>query len=213
MQVFSVVMDQMQSFGLPVVAVSLTALPHTNTPVLLMVHWHGFARPQSPRSVPGGARYEPIAGIPGSALQLNDAWLALANLDDAMLQAAWQFGAWDLMREERRGCNTAGASEQEALACRQAFAQHPFHGPQEDFILTEAPDRDELMQLGAQVGYVRWQFRPVKGGVWSRTDSDDTLMSDGGRSLPCPVSARPMVGTEICQTRYTLGHSGHLVLI
>lgn len=213
MQVFDRVLDQVLSVGLPVVAVTLTAVPRANTPVLLMVHWHGFAKPQAPRTTQAGWPSEAAVGIPGSALQLNDTWLAVAHLDDAMLQAAWQFGAWDLVREERRGCNTFGTSDQEAFACRQAFAQHPFDGPSDEFMVTQAPDREDLMQFGARVGYVRWQFQPVKGGVWPKTTSDDTLMSDGGRPLPCPVQARPMVGTEMCQTRYTLGHSSGVVLL
>lgn len=213
MQVFDRVMDQVQSVGLPVVAVSLTAVPRSNTPVLLMVHWHGFARPQTPRCGQFAAPAPASAGIPGSALQLSDTWQAMAHLDDAMLQAAWQLGAWDLVREERRGCNTAGASEREAFECRQAFAENPFDGPDEDYMLTEAPDREDLMQLGARVGYVRWQFRPIKNGLWSPTAADDTLMPDGSRALPCPVVAKPAVGNRVSHTRYHLGHSSRIVLL
>ena len=219
MQVFSKVADQVRSIGLPVVAVSLTAVPRANTPVLLMVHWHGFARPQAARTGSAASQAQAAlvnatpVGIPGSALQLNDAWLAMEQLDDAMLQAAWQLGAWDLVREERRGCDTAGASASEALECRQAFAQHPFDGPPDDFMLAEAPDQEELMRLGARVGYVRWQFRPVKSGLWKDSVQDDTLQPDGSRTLLCPVAARPAVGTRLGRTRYPLGHSSRLVLI
>jgi hypothetical protein len=212
MQVFDKVADQIQSMGLPVVAVSLTAVPRANTSVLLMLHWHGFARRQVPR-LAAAAPHEPVASIPGSALQLNDRWMGLEHLHEAMLQAAWQLGAWDLVREERRGCNTAGASEQEALECRQAFAEHPFAGPTEDFMLAEAPDRAELMQLAAHVGYVRWQFRPVKNGLWPQTDADETLQADGGRAADCPVIARPAVGPRVSRTRYQLGHSTRIVLL
>ena len=213
MQVFDKVVGQVQSVGLPVVAVSLTAVPRANTPVLLMVHWHGFARPQAPRLGQPNAPRETAVGIPGSALQLSDVWLEIQHLDDAMLHAAWQFGAWDLVREERRGCNTAGASEQEALECRQAFAEHPFDGPADEFMLAEAPDREDLMHLGARVGYVRWLFRPVKSGLWRDTASDDTLSADGGREPPCPVAARPPIGHRLSRTRYHLGHSSRIVLI
>jgi hypothetical protein len=199
--------------GLPVVAVSLTAVPRANTPVLLIVHWHGFARRQAPRLVAADASSEPAVSIPGSALQINGRWLSLEHLDDAMLQAAWHFGAWDLVREERRGCNTAGATEQEALECRQAFAEHPFEGQTEEFMLADAPDRVDLMQLAAQVGYVRWQFRPVKDGLWPQTGNDDTLRADGGRVDDCPVPARPAVGPRVSRTRYQLGHSTRIVLL
>lgn len=213
MQVFERLVGQVQSVGLPVVAVSLTAVPRVNTPVLLMVHWHGFARRETSRFAPTEASCECALGIPGSALQLSDTWLALEHLDDAMLEAAWQFGAWDLVREERRGCNTAGASEREALECRQAFAENPFDGPAEALMLTEAPDREDLLQLGARIGYVRWQFRPVKNGLWSDARGDDTLQSDGGRALPCPVPARPAVGNRLSHTRYRLGHGSRIVLL
>ena len=105
MEVFDKVVDQVQSVGLPIVAVSLTAVPRANTPVLLVVHWHGFAHADISRSQSASADAENLASIPGSALQLSETWLALEHLDEAMLQAAWQFGAWDLVREERRGCN------------------------------------------------------------------------------------------------------------
>lgn len=213
MQVFESVVEQVRSVGLPVVAVSLTAIPRANTPVLLIVHWHGFARPQAPRSGAVDTPREGTVGIPGSALQLSEPWLAMEHLDDAMLDAAWQLGAWDLVREERRGCNTAGASEREAFECRQAFAEHPFGGTAEAFMLTEAPDREELMRLGARVGYVRWQFRPVKNGLWSNSAGDDTLQADGSRALPCPVAARPAVGNRVAHTRYHLGHGNRIVLV
>lgn len=213
MHIFDKVMDQAQSMRLPMIAVTLTAVPRANTPVLLGMHWHGFAKPQTPRAMPTDAHPEKAVTVPSSALQVSEAWHALEHLDDAMLTAAWQFGAWDLVREERRGCNTAGATEKEALECKQAFAESPFDGSAEDCVLAEAPDRLALMQLGARIGYVRWQFRPVKNGLWQNTSSDDTLLSDGGRALPCPVVARPPVGVRTCQTRYHLGRSNRIVLL
>ena len=213
MQVFDKLAQQVRAMGLPVVAVSLTAVPRANTPVLLIVHWHGFAKRQASRLAISAAPSEPLASIPGSAMQLNEMWLSLEHLDDDMLQAAWQFGAWDLVREERRGCNTAGATDQEALECRQAFAEHPFEDKAGEFMLTDAPDRADLMQLASKVGYVRWQFRPVKGGLWPQTGYDDTLRPDGGRVDDCPVTARPAVGPRVSRTRYQLGHSTRIVLI
>jgi hypothetical protein len=212
-QVFDKVVSQIQSMNLPVVAVSLTAIPRPNTPVILMLYWHGFARPQTPLSSGAERQFSKPVGIPGSALQLSDAWLTMEHLDDAMLHAAWQLGAWDLVREERRGCDTAGASDREALECRQAFAEHPFEGPADEFMLSEAPDREDLMRLGARVGYVRWQFRPVKSGLWSDSLADETLQEDGSRKPPCPVAARPIVGTRLRHTRYCLGHTSRIVLI
>jgi hypothetical protein len=98
------------------------------------------------------------------------------------------------------------------MECKQAFAEHPFEGPAEEFMLAEAPDREDLMRLGARVGYVRWQFRPVKDGLWRDFLEDETLQADGGREPPCPVTAMPAVGTRMSKTRYRLGHSSRIFL-
>lgn len=212
MEVLEIIRNQVQVVQRPVFAVTLTAVACKNTPVLLTVHWHGFAH--SGPTTAQAAKDAPPASIPSSAMQVNAPWMSLDRIDDAMLHAAWQLGAWDLTRDERRGCNVAGASEREALECRQAFADTPYDAVNpEDLVLAEAPDRDELMHLGARLGYVVWQFQPVNGGIWRNSTADETLRADGSREPPCPVAARPSVGTRLRHTRYHLGHSSQIVLL
>jgi len=201
MEVFERIAGQIDAVGLPLFAVTLTALPRANTPVLLMLHWHGFrADPEraGDRSAP-----VPVSPVPGSALQMNPGWDTLEWLDRAMLDAAWRLGAWELDREARRGCRTAGASDREALECRQAFGAPLFGDDGDDFMLAEAPDRPQMLELGERVGYVHWRFRPVRGGVWRDTARDDTLGGDGGRAPPCPVHAA--AGPGAGRVRYMLG--------
>jgi hypothetical protein len=181
--------------------------------VLLIVHCHGFARRQAPRWLVVDASSVLAVSIPGSALQLNATWLSLEHRDHAMLQAAWYSGAWDLMREERRGCHTEGATEQAAMECRQAIAKHPLEGKAGEFMLADAPKRVDLMQLAERVDCVRWQFRPVKGGLWPQTGNDDTVWPDGGRVDDCPVPARPAVGPRVSRMRCQIGHSTRSVLL
>lgn len=205
MEVFDRIAGQIDAMRLPLFAVTLTAVPRANTPVLLMLHWHGFRRDGPGFDTGPGA----LAPVPGSALQINERWTALESLDEAMLEAAWRLGAWQLEREERRSCNTAGAPERESVECRQAFGDMPAG---EEALVAEAPDRSDMLSLAAKVGYVRWQFRPVQGGVWKDTAQDDTLAEDGGREPPCPVPARAAVGTRVCRTRYRLGALRRLIL-
>lgn len=197
MNVHDRVSGQLEAVGLPLFAVTLTAVPRVHTPVLLMLHWHGFRRPEPPAAAP-----RRLAPVPGSALQINERWDSLAALDQAMLEAAWRMGAWELEREERRACATAGASERESFECRQAFGET---AGGEAALVTEAPDLEDLLALGAAVGYVRWLFRPVRGGLWRETAEDDTLGAEGGRSSPCPVAPLAPVGTRTSRTRYRLG--------
>lgn len=209
MDVFGKVAVQMAAVGLPLFAVTLTAIPRANTPSLLMLHWHGFRR--DPERAPPGDPSVP-SPVPGSALQINERWDAVEVLDEAMLSAAWQLGAWELDREEKRACLTIGASDREALECRQAFGDHPF-ADGATHMVAEAPDRPDLMELGARVGYVRWQFRPVHGGVWRETAEDDSLQTDGRRTDPCPVGPKALVGTRASRTRYRLGRIDKIIVL
>ena len=106
----------------------------------------------------------------------------------------------------------SGASDQEALECRQAFGDTLLHGEQQQ-IVAEAPDRDDMLALGARVGYVRWQFRPVHGGMWREAVHDETLSADGSRQLPCPVGVQPPIGRRLSRSRYRLGNSRRLIIL
>jgi hypothetical protein len=207
MDLFDKLSSQITCVGLPLFAVSLTAVPRANTPVMLMLHWHGFRKnPDRDYRLRGP---QPVS-VPGSALQINEPWHTVAKLDEAMLDAAWRLGAWELERDEKRGCDHAGASDIEVGECRQAFASPPV--ALDEGWVAEAPDQDELMRLGARVGYVRWLFRPVQSGIWGQSTHDDTLGERGGRSPPCPVAPREMVGPRISQTKYRLGSSTRIVI-
>jgi hypothetical protein len=209
MDVFEKISAQIASVGLPLYAVTATAVPRVDTPVLLLLHWHGFRRELS---LPMTDRRAGLRAVPGSALQLNERWSALESIDAAILDAGWRLGAWDVERAEARPCRHVCANPQEALACRQAFGEHPLDGDKEMHLLAEAPDRAELMRLGAAIGYVRWQFRPTRGGLWGATADDDTLAADGSRPPPCPVLPEALRGGGKAPVSYRLGRSARLVL-
>lgn len=117
-----------------------------------------------------------------------------------LLDAAWQLGAWDVERIERRACNVIGASAAQALACRQAFGDYREDAARASRIFDDNIDRTRLMQLAAHRGYVRRLFRPVKGGLWQGLDEpDDTLDEDGGRTPPVTSHLSPVarMGTAV----------------
>ena len=209
MHILDKITDQVSAIGLPLYAVTLTAVPRYDTPLLLMLHWHGFRR-ELVVNLPGiNTRLHPV---PGSALQLNERWQSLENVECAMLDAAWQMGAWDIEREERRACNDVSASEREALECLQAFGAHPLHEAETLHVVADAPDREELMHFAANVGYIRWQFRPVRDGVWQQVAEDDTLAPDGGREPPCPIAPQAPKGGKAARTHYRMGRVNRISL-
>lgn len=209
MDLFGTISAHIDAMKLPLFAVTLTAVPRRRTPVLLMLHWHAF-RSKDASSVRLARRG--LDPVPASGLQINQDWQELAELDESMLDAAWRLGAWELFREERHGCNRVGASDREALECRQAFGDDPLRDLGNASMVAEAPDRKDMMLFAARVGYVRWTFRPVRGGVWRAVAEDDTLTKDGGRAPPCPVGARPPAGSRTGQTHYRLGRIDRLIV-
>jgi len=102
------------------------------------------------------------------------------------MEAAWELGAWDVARAERKGCMRPGAPSRESLECLQAFGAFPFGINGNQAVVTDAPDADELLQLAASRGYLMWLFRPVSGGIWAEVANDATLTSTGRRPPPCP---------------------------
>ena len=179
-QILQAIEGQMGSMKLPLVGVTLTALPCPATPLMLILHWHGFA------DDPDNAQLR-RAPVPSTALQINSTWHNVEDIEFDALDAGWRLGAWDVAREFRRPCTRPGASSRETLECLQAFANfQPSSFDGRDLVIMEPPDAVEMLDLGARTGYLTWQFRPVRGGLFADIARDDTLAPDGTRPPPCP---------------------------
>lgn len=210
MDLFDKLQAQIDTVRLPLFAVTVTAAAQVNTPLIAILHWHGFRR-ATPLVLPGVKI--PPRPVPVSAIPLHAPWHSFESVDALLLDAAWQSGAWDVERTERRGCNVIGAGAAEALACRLAFGDYGVDSAHDPQLLDDETDRGELIQLAARKGYVRWLFRPVKGGLWRTLDApDDTLDADGGRQPPCPVLPEPRRPEGRGRTVYRLG-AVHRILL
>ena len=189
MQLLDRIENQISATGLPLVGITIAAIPCPDTPVILTLHWHGFIKEklaELPQAEP--VSYTPV---PSSALQLNDRWRDLVAVDRAAMEAAWELGAWDVARAERKGCLRPGARSTEALECLQAFGAFPYGINGNQVVVADAPDAEELVQLAATRGYLMWLFRPVSGGIWAEYADDATLASNGRRAPPCPHRVVP----------------------
>jgi hypothetical protein len=205
MRILECIKDQMSSTNLPLVGITLAAVPCPDTPVILTLHWHGFIKEKlADLEEAETISYTPI---PSSALQLNDRWKSLLAVDRAAMEAAWKLGAWDVSRAERPGCMRRGADSSDALECLQAFGAFPYGINGNQVIVSEAPDADDLVHLAAQRGYLMWVFRPMKGGIWAEYADDATLEPEGTRSAPCPHRPIPPTCDGKRQTIYRFGIS------
>ena len=189
MEILERIEEQIAASGLPLVGITLAAVPCPDTPVILTLHWHGFINEKL--AAVEQAETVSYTPVPSSALQLNDRWRDLIAVDCAAMEAAWELGAWDVARAERPGCLRPGASSTEALECLQAFGSFPFGINGNQVVVADAPDADELVQLAASRGYLTWLFRPVSGGIWAEYADDSTLTSRGRRPPPCPHRPNP----------------------
>ena len=203
MQFLERIEGQIAATGLPLVGVTLAAVPCPDTPIILTLHWHGFIK-EKLADVEGA---EPVAytPIPSSALQVNERWDDLIDVEQATLDAAWQMGAWDVARAERPGCLRPGARNNEPLECLQAFGAFPYGVNGQQLVVGDAPDSDELLKVAAKRGYLLWLFRPVSGGIWGDVTEDATLSPEGRRAGPCPLHPIPPRCAGKRQTVYRFG--------
>jgi hypothetical protein len=195
--------DQISATGLPLVAITIAAVPCPDTPLILTLHWHGFVKERIAEAE--GSEAMSYMPVPSSALQLNDRWQDLLAVDRAAMEAAWELGAWDIARAERRGCLRPGASATEALECQQAFGAFPYGINGHQVVVSEAPDVEELVLLAVARGYLMWQFRPVSNGIWADVADDATLNGEGRRAPPCPYRPIPPRCTGSRKTVYRFG--------
>jgi hypothetical protein len=189
MELLDRIETQLISNRLPLVAITVAAVPYANTPVVLTLHWHGFVEMRL-AEVPD-ANVVAYQSVPSSALQVNDRWDKLDELENEVLDVAWELGSWDLARVEALPFVRPGASQQESFECMGAFGSLPIAIEGQPQIVAEVPDADELIEAASRAGYLQWVFRPVRGGVWAEVAEDITLQEGGYRNPPCPYLATP----------------------
>ncbi|MFO1320518.1 MAG: diguanylate cyclase [Burkholderiales bacterium] len=189
MQLLERIEAQMQATRLPLVAITIAAVPCPDTPVIMTLHWHGFVREKLVDDAAAETvNYTPL---PSSAMQVNDHWPELMSLDRAAMEAAWELGAWDVARAEAPSCARPGAPSREAMDCLKAFGAFPWGVNGQQAVVSDAPDADDLIAVAARRGYLMWLFRPVHGSIWHDVADDVTLRADGTREPPCPVDSVP----------------------
>ncbi len=211
MQLLDRIETQLISNRLPLVAITVAAVPYANTPVVLTLHWHGFVETRLVESSDASiVAYQPV---PSSALQINDRWDGLPQLENEVLDVAWELGSWDLARMEALPFVRPGASEQESLECMSAFGSLPLAIDGQPPVVAEVPDAGELIETASRAGYVHWLFRPVRGGLWADVADDATLEEGGYRNPPCPYMPSPTRGARHRRPRrivYRFGRAARL---
>ena len=199
---------QLISNRLPLVAVTLAAVPYANTPVVLTLHWHGFVETRLADVT--DANVVAYQAVPSSALQINERWDRFDELENEVLDVAWELGSWDLARTEALPFVRPGAAEQESLECMSAFGSAPLAIDGQSPVVAEVPDAEDLIETAARTGYLQWLFRPVRGGVWAEVADDMTLEEGGYRNPPCPYVAAPTRARRTLRSRrivYQFGRS------
>ena len=188
MNLLGLIESQMISNRLPLVAVTLAAVPHTNTPTVLTLHWHGFVEVRLTEDSEAVA----YQSVPSSALQINERWDRFDDLDNDTLETAWELGAWNLERVEAQPFARLGAEPHETVLGMHAFGASPISIDGDSPIVADVPDSEDLIQSASREGYVQWMFRPVRGGLWAQSTEDSTLEAGGYRNPTCPLLSKPV---------------------
>jgi hypothetical protein len=214
MKFLDAIETQMVCNRLPLAGISVAAVPCADTPVVLSLHWHAFVEHKLIEGSGPTFHYE---AVPSSCLQLNERWKMLRDLEHAVLDVAWELGAWDLTRFELRPYMRPGAPTQEAIECEMAFGQP--HAGFEPAIapVSEVPDAEDMLSVAGRRGYLMWRFRPVRGGMWEEFADDCTLERGGYRNPPCPYLSNDFGDTSWMQRHrkvvYRFGRARELQVI
>src|SRR5512132_3392545 len=79
MQLLDRIETQLISNRLPLIAITVAAVPYANTPVVLTLHWHGFVEARIADVTDANVvAYQPA---PSAALQVYDRWDRLDELE------------------------------------------------------------------------------------------------------------------------------------
>jgi hypothetical protein len=176
---------------LPLVAVSLAAVPHANTPTVLTLHWHGFVEV---RLTDDGDAVG-YQSVPSSALQVNSRWDQFDDIEFDALETAWELGAWNLERLEAKPFGRVAADPHETTLGRAAFGASSVALDGGSPFVSDVPDEDDLIEAAGRSGYIQWLFRPVRGGMWAEVTDDVTLEAGGYRNPTCPLNTEPILDT------------------
>ena len=194
---------------LPLVGISVAAVPYANTPFVMTLHWHGFIETRLADVT--DANVVAYQAVPSSALQVNERWDRFEELENAVLDVAWELGAWKLERMEAPPFIRPGATAAESARCMGAFGTPPVLIDGQPPVVAECPDSGELIEAASRSGYYEWMFHPVRGGLWSDPTEDYTLQSGGYRNPPCPYLSMPTEPGRRRRVVYQLGRSDRLV--
>ena len=189
MELLELIETQLISNRLPLVGITVAAVPYANTPVVLTLHWHGFVEMRLAEVT--DANVVAYQAVPSSALQVNDRWDRFDELENSVLDVAWELGSWDLARIEALPFIRAGACQQESVECMGAFGANPITIDGQAPVVAEVPDAPDLIEAAGRSGYLQWTFRPVHGGLWADVADDLTLENGGYRNPPCPMLPIP----------------------
>jgi hypothetical protein len=192
MNLLDLIETQMIANRLPLVAVTVAAVPHANTPLVLSLHWHGFVEVKLAEESHAVA----YQSVPSSSLQVNERWDRFDDLENDTLETAWELGAWNLERIEARPFQRLGADAFESVQAMHAFGTSSLAIDGDPPFVAEVPDGDELIELAGRTGYVQWLFRPVRGGLFAENLDDVTLEDGGYRNPTCPLVGEPTLDPQ-----------------
>ena len=188
MKLLDPIESQLVANRLPLVGVTVAAVPYANTPVVLTLHWHGFVETKLADVTDANVvAYQPV---PSSALQVNDRWDRHEDLEHAILEVAWELGAWDLARQEARPFIRPGGTARESFECMNAFGQPPVLIEGQPPVVAEVPDGDELIETISCLAHALVVRRRVSVNAQHGIVELSTMVGELGAQLACVLGSR-----------------------
>jgi hypothetical protein len=151
-----------------------------------------------------------------TAMLLPRGLVSPAEIEDAVIGAAWSLGAWDLCRIESAPLADGSDWREARYGIKSSFGHSDYVVNGQSLVVGDgAPQSD--CEIAARDGYITWRFVPLALATlvarrrWA--DKDKTLLADCTRS-GAPGGYRgqwmhPTVPGTASEQQYQLGRSNH----
>jgi hypothetical protein len=149
--------------GIYIKSVEIAAVDDAAHDPVLVITWsmpdHTAAISSAALSSPGVAATV-LSRPADSVLRLTRESASLGEIEDAVFEAAWQLGAWDMVRLERPPLRPCATWREAGNGVAVSFGRNPYLIDGQPLQMGAAVP-DELLDLAARAGYVTWRFVPL----------------------------------------------------
>ena len=169
--------------GIYVNSVSVSSTYDFENDVIMKISW---TMPSLEHNLQSGLKgvAKTVMSTPADSTILIEHYDGYKNLEDQLMQSAWELGAWDISRLEKAPLPDAAEILSPSYGIAQSFGINPYTIDGSPMQLGENTDL-ETIENAANHGYITWRFVPMATAKPERIrialTKDKTIKTNGTR--------------------------------